>query len=69
MKGQQIIDFSVCGSRVKVQIEVISALSTRPISGARLSRSVAVVEVNSPTPQSLLWYFEVGNRLENLFSL
>jgi hypothetical protein len=66
---KEIVDFALRASRVHVNVKIFSELTTSKIDGARQSRSVAYVEVESPTPESLSWYLSIGNRLENLFSL
>ena len=69
LKDREIVDFSVRDNRVRVTIKVFSQLTSSFIDGARISKSVAYVDVESSTPESLTWYYEIGNRLENLFSL
>lgn len=34
-----------------------------------MSKSVAYVDIEGADQESLSWYYEIGNRLENLFSL
>jgi hypothetical protein len=69
LKNREIVDFSVRDNRVRVTIKVFPQLTSNLIDGARISKSVAYVDVESPTAESLLWFYEIGNRLENLFSL
>lgn len=68
-KAQEVLDFSVLESRVRVALKVFSQFTSSLADGGRISKSVAYVEVESPEPESLIWYYEIGNRLENLFSL
>jgi hypothetical protein len=68
-KDREILGISVRHSRVRVAVKVFSQLTSNFIDGARMSKSVAYVDVESPTPESLIWYYEIGSRLENLFSL
>jgi ApeA N-terminal domain 1 len=69
LKSREIVDFSVRDNRVRITIKVFSQLTSNFIDGARISKSVAYIDVESPTAESLLWFYEIGNRLENLFSL
>ena len=68
-RPKDLLEFCVRDTRVKVEVKVFSEFTSSLADGARISKSVAYVDVESPEPESLAWYFEVGNRLENLFSL
>jgi hypothetical protein len=68
-KLRDILDFSVRGSRIQVTLKGFSQFTSGLEDGARISKSVNYVDVGSPVPESLTWYYEIGNRLENLFSL
>jgi hypothetical protein len=68
-KYREIIDFSLKDNRVRVQLKAFSHLTGKAFGGTRLSKSVAFVDIESPTPESLVWYFDIAGRLENLFSL
>ncbi len=68
-KERDVLDFSTRESRVRVTLRVSSELTSGLADGVRISKSVAYVEVGRPDPESLSWYYEIGNRLENLFSL
>jgi hypothetical protein len=68
-KERDVLDFSTRESRVRVTLRVCSELTSGLAYGTRISKSVAYVEVGTPDPESLTWYYEIGNRLENLFSL
>jgi len=66
---RNILEFCVRESRVQVKVKVFSHLTSRSADGARISKSMAYVDVESPEPESLIWYYDIANRLENLFSL
>jgi hypothetical protein len=68
-KDRDILDFSLLESRIHVTLKVFSQLTSRMVDAARISKSVVYVEVENPSEQSLVWYLDIGNRLENLFSL
>jgi hypothetical protein len=68
-KPQELLDFSVLESRARVTLKVFSQLTSSLADGGRISKPVAYVDVETPEPESLIWYYEIGNRLENLFSL
>jgi len=66
---RDILQFCVRENRVQVEVKVFSELMSTSAAGGRISRSVAYVDIESAEPESLIWYYEIGNRLENLFSL
>jgi hypothetical protein len=69
INAKDFLAFGLRESRVHISLKLFSELTTSEIDGARLSRSVAYVEAETDAPESLSWYLDVGNRLENLFSL
>ena len=69
LKERDILSFSLRESRVQISLKVFSQLTSSATDGARLSKSVAYVEVENPVSECLSWYLDMGNRLENLFSL
>jgi hypothetical protein len=64
-----LLDFSVLESHVHVELKAYQTLTTDEEREARLITTVAVVEVMPPEAESLSWFMDIGNRLENLFSL
>jgi hypothetical protein len=68
-RPKDILEFCVLKSRVHVDVKVFSQFTSSLTSGARITKSVAYVDIECPQPESLIWYYEIGNRLENLFSL
>jgi hypothetical protein len=64
-----ILDFSVKESRVRVTVKVFSQFTSNLEDSARISKSVVYVDVETTDPESLVWYYQTGIRLENLFSL
>jgi hypothetical protein len=69
LEERDVAAFGVRGIRVDVAVRARPVLTSRKSDNARVSRSVAYVEVRPENPESLSWYLDVGNRLENLFSL
>jgi hypothetical protein len=69
LESRDILDFCVREGRLQVTIKAFPQLTSDLADGARISKSVVFVEVESPLPESLIWYYQIGNRLENLFSL
>jgi hypothetical protein len=68
-KPRDILDFCVRESRLQVTLKVFSQITSGLADGARISKSVVYVDVENPQIESLSWYYQIGNRLENLFSL
>jgi hypothetical protein len=64
-----VLDLCVAPSRTRIEVKVYHELTSGEDARSRLTRPVAFVEVTSAEPESLSWFFEIGNRLENLFSL
>jgi HEPN superfamily Apea-like protein/ApeA-like protein len=69
LKAQDIVAIRLPDSDIRVSVKIVSELTSTAVDGARLSRSVACVDIEPPAAECLSWYFEIGNRLENLFSL
>ena len=69
LEATAVLDFCVTPTRIRIELKVHHSLTTGEESRSRLTSPVAVVEVTSPEPESLSWFAEIGNRLENLFSL
>ena len=69
LNERDVLAFGLRARRVEVILKVFPELTNSKTDGARLSRSVAYVEIGSPVAESLSWYHYIGNRLENLFSL
>jgi hypothetical protein len=69
IEAKEIVAFALRENRVHVSLKVFSELTNSEIDGARVHRSIPYVEIESSTPESLSWYLDIGNRLENLFSL
>ncbi|HEY1902190.1 MAG TPA: HEPN domain-containing protein [Terracidiphilus sp.] len=65
----QIFSVGVLKGRIQVTLRLHSELKSAKSEQARISRTVPYVEVESEQPESLKWYRELGNRLENVFSL
>jgi hypothetical protein len=56
-------------NRIEVTLKVFAELTSSESDDGRLSRSIPFVEIASANPECLSWYRNIGNRLENLFSL
>jgi hypothetical protein len=68
-KPKPLLDCSVLETRVHIELKACQTLTTDEESEARLTNTVAIVEVTPPEAESLAWFMDIGNRLENLFSL
>jgi hypothetical protein len=68
-KPKPLLDCSVLETRVHVELKAYQTLTTDEETQARMIKSVAIVEVTPPRPESLAWFIGIGNRFENLFSL
>lgn len=66
--AREFASFSIPANRVSVCIRLHSELQNAEEAG-RVARSIPEIEVRSPEPESLSWYLDAGNRLENLFSV
>src|ERR1700693_1710960 len=66
---RDIVSFGLRESHIQVNLKVFPELTDNESDGGRVSRSVPLVEIESPGNESLSWYRDIGNRLENLFSL
>lgn len=64
-----LLDCSVLESHVHVELKACQTLTTDEEKEARLTKTVAMVEVTPPEAESLSWFIGIGSRLENLFSL
>ncbi len=67
--ARDYLALSLRESRIQVSLKVFSELTNSEKDGARRSRSVAYVDIETPSTECLSWYLDIGNRLENLFSL
>lgn len=59
----------VVATRIHIHIKMFTSLTSEDSDGSRRTRPIPFVEVDSPGPQSLSWYLDIGHRLENVFSL
>jgi len=66
---KSLLDCSVLETHVHVELKAYQTLTTDEEREARLTKTVAIVEVTPPEAESLSWLMGIGNRLENLFSL
>lgn len=66
---KSLLDCSVLETHVRVELKAFQTLTTDEEREARLTKTVAIVEVTPPEAQSLSWFMDIGSRLENLFSL
>jgi len=64
-----LLDCCLLGSRVRLELKIHQELTTDKETYARKTKPVAVVRVTPSSPESLSWFWGIGNRLENLFSL
>lgn len=67
--AKPLVDCSVLETRVHVELKAYQTLTTDEDTQARVVKTVAIVEITPPEPESLSWFMETGNRLENMFSL
>jgi hypothetical protein len=68
-QSKSILDFSILESKTRIKVNVFSPIEASLADGTRVGESHAYVEVESLLPESLDWYYQIGSRLENLFSL
>lgn len=68
-KPTTLLDCSVLESHTHVKLKAHQTLTTDEGREARLIKTVASVEVTPREAESLAWFMDTGNRLENLFSL
>ena len=66
---KELTSFSILKSGLSVSINIFSELTSSESNHARINRSVAYIEVKPLKAECLRWYLDIGNRLENLFSL
>jgi hypothetical protein len=64
-----LVDCSVLETHVHVELKACQTLTTDEEREARLTKTVAIVEVTPPEAECLSWFMDIGIRLENLFSL
>jgi hypothetical protein len=65
----EVFAIGLLGSRILVSLRVFPELTSIKSEVGRLSRSVPYIKIESPEAESLDWYHDIGNRLENFFSL
>lgn len=66
---QEFISFKIPSNQTDVSIKLGAELKSSDDDSSRLHRSVASIEIRPPSAESLSWFIQVGNRLENFFSL
>ncbi|ADV84444.1 HEPN domain-containing protein [Terriglobus saanensis] len=59
----------VLDTGIHLELKAYQTLTTDEEIEARVTKTVAIVEVTPPEAESLAWFMNIGNRLENLFSL
>jgi hypothetical protein len=64
-----ILNFFVPATRVRIELKLYSSLTTNKENQAREIRTHVVIEVTPAGQESLGYFIDTGNRLENLFSL
>ncbi|MGA2905389.1 MAG: HEPN domain-containing protein [Candidatus Korobacteraceae bacterium] len=69
LEHRDLVAVELDSKPIKVKLKLGSELKSSGKGGGRVSRSVPFVEVENNEKESLSWYLDVGNRLENLFSL
>jgi hypothetical protein len=69
LEERVVFELGVLGPRVHASLRVHSEIISTEDDGGRLTRPIAFVELMSSEPESLNWYLNVGNRIENFFSL
>src|ERR1017187_6077819 len=68
-ESKSLLDCSVLETHVRVELKAFQTLTTDEEREARLTKTVAIVEVTPPEAESLSWFMGIGSRWENLFSL
>lgn len=66
---RQILDVSVCQSKIRVTVRLVPEFTSGDTDLSRISRSVVSIEAQYACRESLDTYRTVAGRLENLFSL
>jgi hypothetical protein len=69
LNEQEVFSLGVRETFVHVSLKIVSEIKSNEDDGGRVTRPVAFLEIESSEPESLNWYFGIGNRLENFFSL
>ncbi|WP_158824122.1 HEPN domain-containing protein [Granulicella sp. S156] len=69
LEERVVFKLGVFQTRVHASLLVHSEILSTEDDGGRITRPVAFVEIESGEPESLNWYLNVGNRVENFFSL
>lgn len=64
-----LLDCSVLETHVRIELKAYYTLTTDEEREARQIKTITAVKVTPPDAQSLSWFMDIGNRLENLFSL
>jgi len=69
LNEHEVFSLGVRETLVHVSLKIVSEIKSNEDDGSRITRPVAFIEIQSVEPESLNWYFAIGNRLENFFSL
>ena len=69
LHDKEVSSVGVLSERMHIHLKTFSAMTSGETDRSRGTRPVPFVEVESDGPRSLSWYLDIGNRLENLFSL
>jgi ApeA N-terminal domain 1 len=69
LEARDVVSFGIRENRTEVSLKLFSALTSSESERDRVMRSVPYVKIGSPEGQCLSWYRDLGNRLENVFSL
>lgn len=68
LAAKDLVTFCITKNHTLVRLGLFAELTSGD-AAARLVRPIPYVEVQPSEPKCLSWYIDVGNRLENLFSL
>jgi hypothetical protein len=66
---KEILNFLVPATQVRVELKLHSSLTTNKENQAREIKTHVVIKVTPAGLETLSWFIDMGNRLENLFSL
>src|ERR1039457_4230696 len=66
---REVFAIGLLESRILVSLKVFPELTSSKSDVSRQSRSIPYIMVESSENESLDWYHDIGNRLENFFSL
>ena len=69
LNEREVFSLGVRETFVHASLKVVAEIKSSEDDGGRITRPVAFVEIQSAEPESLNWYFDISNRLENFFSL